>query len=525
MLQEQNFDFIARWNEQSFPGKELFRMDETGEVVLRANNNIKERSIAKLAPENADTVIRNLQEKFAAVKSRVTELEIEWIAAEDKQKLVDKVTQIKEYLQHVSALGDFEPLALLVHSWEHALYVLSEESYAAKLKLAELAESLAQNDQWKETTQALRDIADKWKLAGHLDKNRNDKLWNRIEAARKAFHERKRLHHNEEEKDLLHNLDLKIDLVEQAESIAASEEWKNTSETFHRLTEEWKTIGHTVNKKNEELWQRFVAAKSAFFEKKREHGNKIQLEQEGNYVAKEVLAEKAEALKDSKEWNTTTQALAALMEEWKKIGRVPHEKGDDLWKRFNNAQEHFFEAKKRHFDEVKAIHDHNFNLKKALLDRAEEIKHSTHWSETTAEMHQLLDEWKKTGPVARAHGDRIWEEFIAARKHFFARKDASREQRKQYITQQKEVRAEQAKGLIIKLRDDIKEEEEKLADFKEAIQNITPGKKAAELRSHLEGLIESGNANLKRLHDKFAQAEKDIKAPEPQNTNPANALE
>ncbi len=238
---------------------------------------------------------------------------MEWLAAEDKTRLADKVTQLKEYLHTVDAIGDFEKPALLVHDWEHTIYRLTEEAYAEKLKITELAEGLAESDQWKDTAQAFKDIAEKWKHSGHIDRNRNDKLWNRIEAARKKFLDRKREHHQEEEKDMLHNLDLKIDLVEQAEAIAGSEDWKKTTDTFLRLTEEWKTIGHTVNKKNEELWQRFIAAKSAFFDKKREHSKKIHDEQEKNRCC--TGPSDAETLTDSSEWSATAQAYAAMMEE------------------------------------------------------------------------------------------------------------------------------------------------------------------------------------------------------------------
>ena len=406
-------------------------------------------------------------------------------------------------------MGDFARITALVRDWEHTLYQLTEENYAIKLKLAEAAESLAESEDWKETTQALKDINDKWKQAGYVDKHRNDKLWNRIEAARKTFNDRKRLQHDEDEKDLLLNLDLKIDLVEQAEAIAASEDWKTTTETFHRLTNEWKTIGRTHNKKNEELWQRFLAAKGVFFEKKRVHFNKIQQEQENNYAIKAALLEKAEALKDSTDWGATSAAFAALMEEWKKTGRIPQEKGDDLWKQFNAAQETFFDAKRRHTEGIRLEQEENYNLKKVLLDRALWLKNSTHWGEASAELNDLLDEWKKIGPVPRIHSQQMWDDFLAARKHFFARKDENREQRKQYAVEQKAARIEQAKGMIDKLRADLKEEEEKIADFKVAIENITPGKKAAELRTHLEKLISESNRQIKRLQEKLDLANSD----------------
>ena len=517
MSQEQNFDLMAWWNEQSFPGKELYKIDEAGTLTLSANDTVRERVIADITSENADAVIKNLVEKFEEVEAKVKELEIEWIATDDKLKMADKVEQLNEYLRHVNALGDFHKLGLLAHDWAHTIYALSEANYAEKLKITELAESLAESTQWKETTQVFKDIADRWKTAGQIDKSRNDKLWHRIEAARKTFQERKRKHHEEEEKDLLGNLDLKIDLVEQAEAIANSTDWKKTTETFHRLTEEWKTIGHTLNKKNEELWHRFLAAKSTFFHNKREHSSQVQQEQEQNYITKLALTEKAEALKDSTSWNVTAQAFAALMEEWKKTGRVPKEKGDELWIRFTAAQEHFFQAKKVHTEEVKSVHEQNYNLKAAILERAEAIKNSTHWGETTAEMLELLEEWKKVGPIPRSYGDKMWEDFNAARKYFFARKDANREQRKHHAEAQKIAKVEQAKNMVGKLQSDLQEEEEKLIDFRNAIENITPGKKAGELKAHLETLIAECEQKIKRLKAKYAEATTLLSLTEPVN--------
>ncbi len=494
-----------------FAGKELFDLKESGEIVLQANNNIKERVIATIGDENKDVVVKNLIAKFEALEAKVKELEVEWLATEDKTKLADKVAQLKEHLYTADALGDISKPFLLVLSWEHAIHNLTQEIYSAKLKLAELAESLANSDQWKDTAQAFRDIADQWKQTGHIDRNRNDKLWNRIEAARKAFTERKRLHHEDEEKDMLANMDLKIEVVEQAESLAASEEWKKTAETFTRLTEEWKKIGPTHHKKNEELWQRFITAKTAFFDRKREHSEKIHQEHEVNYAVKLALVEKAEALKDSRNWNATAQAFASLMEEWKKTGRTSQDKGDELWKRFNDAQSHFFEAKKTHFKEIKDNLEENYQRKKELYDRAEQIKNSTRWRETTDEMIELMEEWKKIGPIPRSYGDQMWEDFNAARKHFFARKDASRQEQKQYFEEQKAYRAAKAKGLVGELELEIKEEEAKIADFRNGLENITPGKKAEELRAHLQHLIVECGENIKKLQKKLEQARNDIK--------------
>ena len=504
MLQEPvTSDLSTWWDTLSFTGKELFRLDESGDIVLLANSNITERVIATVSAENSGAVLTTLREKYAATEAKVYELEVEWLATDDKTKLADKVAQTKEHLQTVAAVGDLKKLALLVHDWEHTIYTITEANYAAKLKLTEMAESLAESEDWKNVTQILKDIGDKWKEAGYVNKSRNVKLWARVEAARKVFHDRKRLQHKEEEKDMLHNLDLKIDLVEQAESIAASTDWKKTTDTFIRLTEEWKTIGHTLNKKNEELWQRFITAKNVFFDRKKEHSGKIHIEQQANYAIKQAIVEKAEALKESTDWMKTTQAYAALSEEWKNTGRVPKDKGDHLWAAFNAAKDVFFGAKKVHFDAQRSVLEENYKLKKEIHDRAQWLKNSTQWGNASAELNELYEEWKAIGPVPHSHSDELWEGFIAARKHFFARKDANREQRRQQDEEQKAARIAHDKAQVHKLFAEIKEEEENLADFHISINNITPGKKAAELKSHLEKLIADTTVKIKRMKEKY----------------------
>ena len=503
MTPEQAGNIISWWEGQSFPGKELFKIEENGAIVLCAKPLIRERTIATVTPESADMVLRNLLEKFNNVLSRVREVEVEWLATEDKLKLTDKIANLKDFLDHTNAAGDFEKPLLLIEDWEKALKGLEEENYKTKLQIAEIAESLAESTLWKETAQAFKEIADKWKHTGYLDKTRNDKLWNRIETARKLFHDRKRNHHDDEEKDFLQNLDLKIELAEQAEALANSENWKSATEAYQKITETWKSIGRTLPRKNEELWQRIMTAKNVFFDRKKAHYNIVQAEQEVAYGLKLAIVEKAEAIKESTEWNNTAMAYGNLMEEWKKAGRLTSDKGDELWKRFTAAQEQFFSARKEYLDNMRAVHDANYKLKAALVKRAEEIKNSSRWGEVTVEMNHLFDEWKKIGPVAKEHHHAIWESFLAARKHFFNRKDASRDQRRVQADAHKSARIEQAHAVVYKMQEEISHEEEKLADFKNALSNITPGKKAGQLRDHLEVLIADCNAKLKRLHEKL----------------------
>ena len=131
------------------------------------------------------------------------------------------------------------------------------------------------------------------------------------------------------------------------------------------------------------------------------------------------------------------------------------------------------------------------------------------WRETTDEMNKLMTEWKQIGAVPREHANEIWEQFLAARKHFFERKDAHREHKKKVVEKQAQIRGEQARHTIKKLHEAINEDEEKLTDFKEGLENVTPGKKEEELRAHLRNLIKQTEEELKQKRKKLEQLERE----------------
>lgn len=478
------------WENADFKGKEFCSLNEHGELMLQANAQHAERSLGTLTPDNSSALINALLDKFPEVEGRVAELQTEWDAADDRLKLLGKVSRLKEYLLHANAIGNFALLLEKVKDWEKSLDELVEENYRQKKAVLEQIETVAsESENWKETTQQLKDLEQQWKQIGFVDKHRNEELWSRLEQAKNKFYERKRQHQEDSEKEMMHNLDLKLEIVEKAEALAQSEDWKQTTEVFKQLMDEWKAAGHTWNDKNEELWSRFILSKNGFFERKNAHFEAIKAEQEQNYTLKLALLERAEALKDSRDWTKTTNAYAALMEEWKAIGRVPLEKADEIWNRLNAAKEVFFNNKRQHTQNLRVALEDNYAQKLALAKRAEEVKNSNQWREATEEMNELFTEWKKIGPVPREYGDELWEQFIAARKYFFNRKDADRERRKQHFEKKLKQKEERARSFLHELEHELSEEREKLADFNEALQNVTPGNKEKELRAHLTKLI------------------------------------
>ena len=499
------------WESQPDSTKEFAELRDDNTLVLKATAGQPERTLATLSADGRDATLKALLDKHSEVKDRVEKLRTDWDAAPDKGKLGGRVSMLREYLANAPSLGDYSKLYTALEPMESELSRHAEASYAARLALVEEAEGLAESSDWKATTTALRDMTDRWKAAPPLEKSRADELWGRLEKARDKFFERKRLAAEETDKELMNNLAAKLELVDKAEALAASEEWRKTTEELKGLMEQWKSVGRAAGGRDEELWARFSQAKTVFFDRKKAHFDTIQKEQEENLAKKLELLDKAEAIQDSTDWNKTSAEFEAILQDWRRVGKVPIEKADEIRDRMERAKDTFFGARRAHFETVKVSLSDNYAQKLALLKRAESLKHSTQWRETTGEFAELMEEWKRIGPVPREHSRKMWTDFMAARSFFFERKDADRERRNERFHQHAVARVESQRGFLHKLEDELREEQENLTDFRTSLENVS-GPKAKELREHLTKLIVQSEERIARKEQKLEQVRKEVEA-------------
>lgn len=499
------------WDNLNFEGKEYTELKPDGHLVLKATPFSPERPLQMIDAGNAGAITHALTERYNEVTAKVHDLATEWEAAEDKTRLGSKVSRVRDYLLAANAIGDFAPLYQQVALWDNTLQQDADKAYADRLALVEKAEQLSSGEPTKEVTQELRDISDQWKSLGYLDKERADALWTRLETAKNGFFERKRERHEAEQAELSTNLDLKTEIIEKAERFAASDSWKEATEGFKTLMDEWKATGRTFNDKNEALWQRFITAKNVFYDRKKQHFEVIQSEQEGNYAAKLQLVEDAERLAESTEWGKTSNIYNAMMDQWKSIGRVPVDKADELWNRMSRAKDTFFNAKRQHFATIRVGLDDNFAQKSAIIKRAESLQHSTDWRAATDEFTELMEDWKKIGPVAKEHSEPLWERFIKARRNFFNRKDDDRDRRRGQMERAHVARIGQTEEFLSKLREELKEDEESLADFHVSLGNLGGGKKDDQIRANLEKLIAQAGPRIQKKREKITEVETQLR--------------
>ena len=308
-------------------------------------------------------------------------------------------------------------------------------------KLLEENEATPKN--LKELNDSFKELQEKWKNVGPVPQSESNNLWQNYHFYVEKFFDILRINRELKDLDLKKNLEQKIKLCEQAESLLLQDSVKQSFKELQDLHEKWKEIGPVPEDKKEELWERFKNASDQINQRRREHYEQIYAEQQNNYNAKVVLCEKAEEFTaqpatNAKEFNAISDQLTELLKVWKTLGAAPPKVNEEIWNRFKGTLDKFFEKKKEFFGKIKDEQQTNYNMKVNLAIRAEAIAKRTDWRAATDEILQLQKEWKEIGATSRKHSEAIWKRFRTACDQFF-------EAKSNYFNNAQEIEAENLK--------------------------------------------------------------------------------
>ena len=213
----------------------------------------------------------------------------------------------------------------------------------AKQKLCELVEAIADKEvsssnEWNSLSKEIEDIQKQWKGIGFASKKENQKIYDRFRAACDKFFEKKRVFYSQYKDSMNENLDRKMSLIEQAEALKSSTEWKKATDQFINLQKQWKEIGAVPRKKSEQLWKRFRAACDEFFAE-RDKQARPENDFYGNLKAKRKLIEEIEAYILSDDDTANTAAMQDFSAKWQAIGFVPFKEKDNVNQSFKDAMQ------------------------------------------------------------------------------------------------------------------------------------------------------------------------------------------
>ena len=298
-----------------------------------------------------------------------------------------------------------------------------KKNLEAKEAFCQAAEKLSENENVVEAFRELQKLHEQWKEFGPVAKEFRDSIWDRFKAATAVINKKYQAYFEGQKEKQQENLAEKTKLCEQVEAIAGKEvkssnEWNTLSTEIEEIQKIWRTIGFATRKENQKIYDRFRAACDRFFTRKREYYSQFKDSMNENMEKKLSLIEQAEALKDSKEWKKTTEALIALQKQWKEIGAVPRKKSEQLWKRFRAACDEFFNERDKNAKPENDFYG-NLKAKKALVEEINEYALSGDAAADREAARAFADRWQGIGFVPFKEKDAIQASYTEAMKAKF----------------------------------------------------------------------------------------------------------
>lgn len=416
--------------------------DETESKIKELLNVYKEKRAAILAEEE-----RVKAANYALKLQLIDQLKALTESQEDFNKLYNDFKDIQQRWKEVKAV----PQEHVSELWKN-YQIYSEKFYdiikinnqfrdydfkknlEMKTALCETVEKLQTEPDVVSAFHQLQKLHQQWREIGPVAKELREDLWSRFKAASTIINKRHQEHFEGLKAKEQENLEAKTAICEQIENIdfqalKSFKDWEDKNKEVIALQDKWKTIGFAPKKSNVKIFERFRAACDVYFNRKSEFYKNIKDEMEKNLELKKALCEKAEALKDSTDWKSTTEKMIALQKEWKTIGSVARKHSDAVWKRFISACDYFFEQKNKNASSQKSVEQTNLAAKKALIEKINTLDEADH-DEALAVLKGYMAEWNTIGHVPFKEKDKVYKEYHEAVDKQFDRLKVDQNDRK-----------------------------------------------------------------------------------------------
>lgn len=296
-----------------------------------------------------------------------------------------------------------------------------------KEALCEEAEKLSEAGDVLSAFRRLQEMHEEWKGIGPVAKEIREEIWSRFKAASTIINKRHQEHFESLKAAEAANEQGKIALCEKLEAIQVAaistvKDWEEQTQAVLKIQEEWRKLGFANKKVNNSLFERFRGLCDAFFQAKAEYYKAIKEEQNENLAKKIALCEKAEALKDSTDWRSTTDLLVKLQQDWKEIGPVNRKNSNAIWERFRSACNAFFDAKEKAVGDERSVEKANLEKKLEILEKLSQLKDNVA-DATPDQVRALMNEWKEVGHVPFKEKDKLFKAYQEQVDFFFENLD------------------------------------------------------------------------------------------------------
>lgn len=254
------------------------------------------------------------------------------LAREDESFFEKEETE--KFLSLFKELAKKEP-SLLLSSYDEKKKIIADAN-----KLLERKDVLAANKEFDK-------LVDEFKKTGRTSsKEQDDELWNEFREVQNKLYSKKKEYFKELDAANALKREKKEDIIKRAKEVIEIKNAKEANEKMDELRKEWKEVGYS-GKSDDELWNEFRKVMNEFQDKKKEHHQEmLKLFEERANKKEELIKTAKKLLADSDFSDEEAKRVKELRNEFRAVGFAGKEKDDDLYHRFDEVIQKYFEEMK-----------------------------------------------------------------------------------------------------------------------------------------------------------------------------------
>lgn len=309
-----------------------------------------------------------------------------------------------------------------------------QENLKKKREILEKLEKLAEpSDNLGDVINTFHELQNQWKEIGNVPAQDTADIYSAYKKYQEQFYDLIKINAALRDYDFKRNLEQKQSLISQAEELLKLEDIVKAFQSLQSLHLQWREIGPVAKELREEIWNKFKEITTEINKRHQEFFEKIKEAEKALTEEKDALCHivediDLESLKTAKDWDEKTKQVVELNDKFQSNTPYEHRVNSKMYRRYREACDKFFEAKKKFFEQINAVYEENLAKKSKLVELAEQLRNSTEWQSTASKLQKIQKEWKEIGPVPRKYSNELWERFTKACDEFFAaRKEANRE--------------------------------------------------------------------------------------------------
>jgi hypothetical protein len=315
ILQKPNYNILTDLQQE-------FAFIEGGKVILKEQEGFPQREIGEVKEDEA-TALQFFQDRFEHLREKVDKVQQQIETEDNKGSFLMKVLNLKESLSNYDGIGDFtalkERLEMLEKMLEDYISQNRRRNLDVKTTLIAEAKSYASNPDWREATEKLKELRQRWIRVGAVEDDKKEEIENTFQAIYNEFYEKKKAFHEAKKEMMLTREKQYEALIEKAKKLYESNS-DDLAEKSNILIEEWKELDNIPKEKYASLLKEF----KKFTHAGQKNGNKKALKTAGKESNEKDKISLIKELKEAQKLSPSeaVEKAKSIQQKWKNTGKT-----------------------------------------------------------------------------------------------------------------------------------------------------------------------------------------------------------